>query len=112
MTGISRNTVRRIIEDYREDGSIPVSVLESLIRVEEPRRPDGWDLFTVREYDGFENNWIDVLTGVNWETALECWKKETGNGMKNACYEDLVYYSIFPAGTKMLVTHPNDGRCP
>ena len=60
------------------------------------------ELFIVRLYDGFDNIWIDVSEPVSRTEAEEIWNKETKNGTKNTKFEDLDYYSIFPADTVMM----------
>jgi len=59
-------------------------------------------LYIVRLYDGFDNQWIDISEAVNRQKANEIWLEKTRNGTKNTKYEDIDYYRIFPADTKML----------
>ena len=59
-------------------------------------------LFIVRLYDGFDHIWIDVSKPVEKSEADRIWNEETLNGTKNTKYEDIDYYCIFPANTKML----------
>jgi NDP-sugar pyrophosphorylase family protein len=58
--------------------------------------------YIVRHYDGFDRYWIDVSEPVSKEEAQRIWNKETKNGTENTCYEDIDYYRIFPADTRML----------
>jgi len=60
------------------------------------------ELFIVRLYDGFDNQWIDVSEPLTKAEAQKVWDKKTGNGSKNTSYNDIDYYRIFPADTKML----------
>jgi hypothetical protein len=57
--------------------------------------------YVVRFYDGFDNEWKDVSKPVSREKASEIWNKKTNNGKKNATFDDIDYYSIFPADTVM-----------
>jgi hypothetical protein len=58
--------------------------------------------FTVRVYDGMDHCWCDVLVGVDLAFALQRWCKETKNGTEKTCFDDIDYYRIFPANTRML----------
>ena len=58
--------------------------------------------YIVRLYDGFDNLWIDVSEAVSKEEAEKIWNEKTNNGTKNKCFNDIDYYKIFPADTKML----------
>jgi len=59
-------------------------------------------LYIVRLYDGFDNQWIDISKAVSRLEANEIWLEKTENGSKNTKYEDIDYYAIFPADTKMV----------
>jgi len=58
--------------------------------------------FTVRLYDGFDHQWIDVLANVPLAEAFTAWMKETKDGTKNTRFDHIDYYRIFPADTRML----------
>ena len=58
--------------------------------------------FIVRLYDGFDNEWIDVSEPVNRKEAERIWNERTKDGTQNTSFEDIDYYEIFPADTKML----------
>lgn len=60
------------------------------------------DLFVVRLYDGFDNRWIDVSGAVNKDEADRIWREKTQNGKKSTSYNDIDYYRVFPADTRML----------
>jgi len=60
------------------------------------------ELFTVRLWDGMDGCWCDVVTSVDLGFALRTWCERTKNGTANTKYDDLDYYAIFPADTKML----------
>lgn len=60
------------------------------------------ELFIVRLYDGFDNQWIDVSEPVTKEEADKIWNERTKNGKGNIEFADIDYYAIFPAETKML----------
>ena len=57
--------------------------------------------FIVRQYDGFDNEWIDISKPMSKEEAKELWNKRTKDGTKNTCFADIDYYEIFPADTIM-----------
>lgn len=60
------------------------------------------ELFVVRLYDGFDNEWMDVSKPLPREEAQKVWEEKTNGGTKNASYNDIDYYRVFPAHTKML----------
>jgi hypothetical protein len=60
------------------------------------------NLFIVRLYDGFDNQWIDITEPVSEEVALKIWNEKTDNGTKKSKFEHIDYYRVFPANTKML----------
>lgn len=59
-------------------------------------------LYTVRHYDGFDHNWIDILAGVPYEEARKLWDERTEGGTKTTRFDDIDYYDIFEADTKMV----------
>jgi hypothetical protein len=101
---IKRSTIRSIIEDHREAGTVPLAELVALVQTKAPEPPKDADTmkFTVRLYDWYERRWIDCKRGVSWDEAVAEWKKETDDGLKMACYGDGDYYNIFPADTRMI----------
>lgn len=60
------------------------------------------NLFVVRLYDGFDNEWMDVSKPVSKEEATKIWNEKTKNGTQNTKYDDIDYYHIYPADTRML----------
>ena len=58
--------------------------------------------YVVRLYDGFDNLWIDVSKPVTLNEAEEIWNQKTDNGTKKTDFQDIDYYKIFEADTKML----------
>lgn len=60
------------------------------------------DMFVVRFYDGFDNEWIDVSEPVSRAEAERIFLENTDDGRRNTKYADIDYYRIFPAGTRML----------
>ena len=58
--------------------------------------------YIVREYDGFDNSWIDLSDVLSREDALIFWNSKTQDGTKNIRFDDMVYYKIFPGNTRML----------
>jgi NDP-sugar pyrophosphorylase family protein len=59
-------------------------------------------LFVVRLYDGFDRYWIDIGSPCNYEEAFAIWNEKTKNGTERTTYQDIDYYDIFPANTRML----------
>ena len=59
-------------------------------------------LYTVRLYDGFDNNWLDIKADTPYEEARRVWDEETKGGTEKTRYNDIDYYDIFEADTKML----------
>lgn len=59
-------------------------------------------LYVVRLYDGFDGLWMDVSKPISKKEADEMLDKKTVGGTKNTSYDDIDYYKIFPADTKML----------
>lgn len=62
--------------------------------------PNG--LYVVRLYDGFDYVWMDVTGEVSEQEALRIWGEKTHNGTRNTKFDDIDYYNIFPAETRML----------
>ncbi|MCX9024684.1 MAG: hypothetical protein OIN85_01145 [Candidatus Methanoperedens sp.] len=60
------------------------------------------ELFVVRLYDGFDNQWIDVSGAVPRSKAEDILSEKTCKGTKNTNYGDIDYYKIFPANSRML----------
>ena len=60
------------------------------------------ELFIVRFYDGFDNQWMDVSEPINRADADALFEKLTMHGAKNTSYADIDYYAIFPADTRMI----------
>ena len=58
-------------------------------------------LYTVRHYDGFDNNWIDILESVPYTEARKLWDEKTAGGTQTTRYDDIDYYDIFESDTKM-----------
>lgn len=66
------------------------------------------DLYVVRLYDGFDNEWIDISELVSKEEADRILAEKTENGTKNTCFDNIDYYRIFPADTIMFFSQ--EGR--
>jgi len=60
------------------------------------------DLYVVRLYDGFDNEWIDVSEAVSKDGADRIWNEKTKNGTEKTKFDDIDYYRIFPADTVMF----------
>lgn len=59
-------------------------------------------LYVVRLYDGFDNLWIDITKPVSKEEADKVWNENTKNGTTKTKFEDIDYYAIFKANTRMI----------
>ena len=107
---ISRSTIRGIIEEHREAGTIPLEKLVDLVRTAPPEPLEGAEnmRFVVRLYDWYDRHWIDCKSDLSWDDAVIEWKKETDDGLKMACYGDKDYYDIFPANTRMITNSFSD----
>jgi hypothetical protein len=68
----------------------------------QPRQESENGLYTMRVYDGFDNHWVDCLTGVSLEEAQAYWNEKTKRGTEKTDFNDIDYYDIFPAETRML----------
>ena len=66
---------------------------------------DGPDKYIVRLYDGMDNQWIDVSGTVSKEEADRIWNERTKDGTRNTGFDDIDYYKVFPADTKMLYSN-------
>lgn len=60
------------------------------------------ELFVVRLYDGFDNEWMDVSDPVTRPEARRIWDERTERGTKNTSFSDIDYYAIYPADTTMV----------
>jgi hypothetical protein len=59
-------------------------------------------LYTVRLYDGFDHNWLDIEAGVLYEEARRVWDERTKEGTEKTRFDDIDYFDIFEADTKMV----------
>lgn len=62
-------------------------------------------LYVVRLYDGFDRLWMDVSDPVSYDEAERIWNEKTDDGTKMTSYDDIDYYRVFPADTKMLYSY-------
>ena len=60
------------------------------------------ELFVVRLYDGFDNEWMEVSEPVTKEEAQRIWNEKTNNGKEKTKFDNIDYYAIFPADTVMM----------
>ena len=51
-------------------------------------------LYIVRLFDGFDNEWIDVSNPVKKEDAERIWNEKTNNGTEKTNYNHIDYYRI------------------
>jgi hypothetical protein len=69
-------------------------------------------LYVVRLYDGFDHLWMDVSKPLPQDEAHKILMEKTKDGTERTSYDDIDYYAIFPADTRMLYSHENvvEGR--
>jgi hypothetical protein len=58
-------------------------------------------LWVVRLWDGMDGCWCDCTEAVMPEAALRVWFEKTEGGEKATSFNDIDYYRVFPANTKM-----------
>lgn len=58
-----------------------------------------WSLWMWDMFDG----WLEILGPADWDIVEKVFNKKTAHGQKNVRYSDGDYYSIKPAGIKMVV---------
>lgn len=58
--------------------------------------------YTVRVWDGMDGVWCDVVANVDLKTALATWCEHTNNGTERTRFDEIDYYRIYPADTRML----------
>ena len=59
------------------------------------------ELYIVRFYDGMDMVWTDVSEPVSEKEAKRIWNKHTKEGAEKITYNDIDYFHIFPADTRM-----------
>ncbi len=57
--------------------------------------------FVVRLWDGMDGTWTDVTGPLSAEDALKVWNERTSNGTKKVSYDEIDYFRIFTAETRM-----------
>lgn len=68
-----------------------------------PRGPqEGVELYIVRHWDGMDGVWTDCTKPVSYVEAKEEWNDRTQHGARNTSFNDIDYYDIFPANTRMI----------
>lgn len=63
--------------------------------------PPDDSLFVVRHWDGFDGEWTDMFGPDSHEKCQRYWDQQTHGGTQNTSYNDIDYYAIFPADTRM-----------
>jgi hypothetical protein len=58
--------------------------------------------FIVRLWDGMDGCWCDCTGEVSPREALELWMERTKDGTEKIKFDEIDYYAIFPAGTRMM----------
>ncbi len=58
--------------------------------------------YTLRVWDGMDGCWSDVLANATAADALAKWCSLTKDGTKQVSFNEIDYYRIFPANTRML----------
>lgn len=108
MSEISKQTIRRLIEEHSEAGTIPIQKLVDLVRAPAPTQMNSSSgLYVVRLYDGMDYVWMDVSKAVPWDEAVRIWNEKTESGMEKTSFDDIDYYKIFPSDTRMLYRDPD-----
>lgn len=69
--------------------------------VSEQDVPQSEQLWVVRLYDGFDNEWMDITKPLTRSEADRVWNEKTANGTKKRNYQDIDYYAIRLADTNM-----------
>lgn len=62
---------------------------------------DAHPSYIVRHWDGMDGCWTDCTGEVARDEALCYWADKTDGGTRNASYDEIDYYRIFPGGTRM-----------
>lgn len=65
-------------------------------------------LYVVRLWDGMDGCWIDISGSVTHSEAIKVWNEHTNNGKEKTKYDDIDYFDIFPADTKMVFDTSNE----
>ena len=86
---LEADTLRKLAELYN-------SKMRDTIRFEQSKR------YTVRQWDGMDMCWSDVAVDKTPLAALEEWDRRTKGGTERFRFDQIDYYAIFPAETKML----------
>jgi hypothetical protein len=73
------------------------------------RKKDLAKLFVVRNFDT-NDGWLDVTGPLSKEAAQAEWLKRTDGGTRWTKFEELSYFAIFPADTRMLYSEENVAR--
>lgn len=66
------------------------------------------DLYVVRLYDGFDNEWMDVSDPMSKEEADKACgdmneaRGGSGAGKREGSYFDIDYYAVYPSDTRMV----------
>ena len=58
--------------------------------------------FVVRLWDGMDGVWTDVTEPLPKEEADKVWREKTENGTKKVSFDEIDYYQVFPASTRMI----------
>ncbi len=66
-------------------------------------------LYVVRNFD-INDGWLDVTGFLSKEAADAEWLRLTEGGTRWTRFEELSYYAIFPANTRMLYSEENVAR--
>ena len=76
--------------------------MRMFLRFQRQNKMNEEEKFVVRLYDGFDNIWIDITKPISKDEAKKELNTRTEDGTKNTCFDDIDYYAIFPADTKMI----------
>jgi len=76
--------------------------LATIIGEEIDKSAPNVDKYIVRIYDGMDFVWTDVSEPVTKKEADRIWSQKTDSGTKMTKFDDIDYYKVFPADTKMI----------
>jgi hypothetical protein len=64
--------------------------------------------WVLRHYDGFDNEWCDITQPLEATEAIRQYLEKTLKGTKWVGFNEIDYYRLFPADTKMVYSAHED----
>lgn len=95
--------ILQAVKDYCEfSGAIYKVILKRIevTHIQEPIVEE--EKFIVRLFDGMDGEWMDISLAVSKEEADKVWNESTKDGTEHTKFDDIDYYKIFPADTRMI----------